>query len=198
MVHKGFLDIVNSMSAIALRLIDDAENICPNCRVLVTGHSLGASLATLFVSVNLKSLPGPLSIYNFGSPRLGNAKFVSWFSGLVSSGAIAEHTRVTSMKDPVPHLPPRFMGYQHGPQEIWQLNNNNPPSLKICSATDGEDGSCTNSQNAFSLNVFDHGLYMGYSVYDGIPNGCLYTDSTVAEQTNKKPQLKKMMTMRKK
>lgn len=83
------------------------------------------------------------------------------------------------MKDPVPHVPAQsFLGldYEHAPQEIWQTSNS-PVTLKTCSTTNGEDPNCSDSTPFWGFDVLDHALYMGHNALDGIPYGCLYTDS---------------------
>jgi triacylglycerol lipase len=67
----------------------------------VTGHSLGAALATLTAAL----LP-QARLVNFGSPRVGSNEFASQFDG---RGA----KRYVDCCDLVPRLPPAFLGYAH-------------------------------------------------------------------------------------
>jgi len=77
--------------------------------VSVTGHSLGAALATLYVMENAKTekLKTPV-LCTFGSPRVGDATFVRVFNGLRLAS-----TRFAVDQDLVPQLPPQAFGFRH-------------------------------------------------------------------------------------
>jgi Lipase (class 3) len=85
------------------------SGVPPAASVAVTGHSLGAALATLYAMDNAHSdqLPMPL-LCTFASPRVGDARFAATFSelGLAS-------WRVVNAPDIVPHFPPEFLGFSH-------------------------------------------------------------------------------------
>jgi phospholipase A1 len=52
--------------------------------MLITGHSLGAALAT-FAAVDIKENLNPkraMHVYNFGSPRTGNQAFTDLVMGM--------------------------------------------------------------------------------------------------------------------
>lgn len=68
-VHEGFAKALNEVRP---RLDQELDIIGDDYRVLYTGHSLGAALATLQAS-----LRPPHGLYTFGSPRVGNSTFVS-------------------------------------------------------------------------------------------------------------------------
>lgn len=181
-VHEGFLEICNSLRSSVSSLFLSARSQCPSCPVLFTGHSLGASLCTLGTvllanDVGSKAL-FPAQILNFGSPRLFNPFGAKWFQSNLASLGLVSHIRITSMNDPVPHLPPQnVLGihYQHGPQEMWQTSQS-PLQFKVCAADNGEDPTCSDSVPWYKLNVLDHAQYVGFNALDGVPHGCLYTD----------------------
>jgi hypothetical protein len=81
--------------------------------IYVTGHSLGAALATLYVLDNTVNghVRNP-SLYTFASPQVGNLDFVRRFNqlNLVS-------WRVVNTSDLVPMLPPEGFGFRHVEQE---------------------------------------------------------------------------------
>jgi len=45
----------------------------------VTGHSLGAAMST-FAAADLNNLGYSVILYNYGSPRVGDNNFYSWFA----------------------------------------------------------------------------------------------------------------------
>jgi hypothetical protein len=64
---------------------DDAGNEISSWHVYITGHSLGGALATLFaveLSSKLAKSGGQtqITMYNFGSPRVGNKQFADMYN----------------------------------------------------------------------------------------------------------------------
>lgn len=91
-VHHGFAralgDVLDGVKA-ALEGV--------NGRVLFTGHSLGAALATLLASVRK-----PDCLYTFGSPRVGDGDFVATLKGV-------ESRRFVDCCDIVARIPPEVV-----------------------------------------------------------------------------------------
>jgi hypothetical protein len=94
-VHHGFAD--------AFRLLWDevSSDLPPGKRLLFTGHSLGAALATL-----ASTLQRPAGLYTFGSPRVGDADFVR-------AADQVDHSRYVDCCDAVCLVPPESFGYRH-------------------------------------------------------------------------------------
>jgi Lipase (class 3) len=107
-VHSGFakalLDVWQGVDA-ALQLIGDYA-------LLFTGHSLGASMATLAASL-LK----PKSLYTFGSPRVGNHAFADPLKSL-------DNHRYVDCCDLVARLPPVVLDYAHIPGNLYYIDRN--------------------------------------------------------------------------
>jgi hypothetical protein len=77
--------------------------------VEVTGHSLGAALATLYTLENafMDKIPNP-GLCTFASPFVGDSTFASAFNGLGLTS-----WRIVNAPDIVPNLPPEILGFTH-------------------------------------------------------------------------------------
>ncbi|MEN9406280.1 MAG: hypothetical protein RLZ12_564 [Bacillota bacterium] len=105
-VAKFPLTIVNnSLLKTLLYLINkQARNI------IITGHSLGSAAATL-LAFQLKTgglPPRPdISVYTFGSPRIGNVPFSAAYDRVLGNCTF----RVVNANDIVPTVPPRYLAW---------------------------------------------------------------------------------------
>ncbi|KAF6248849.1 Alpha/Beta hydrolase protein [Scenedesmus sp. NREL 46B-D3] len=109
-VHRGFLtsfnDVVHPTESGSYDAMSDVRDelmgkgVLP-ARVVVTGHSLGAALATLG-AFWLKSIMPSVTVecWAFASPRVGNREFAEAFASTVDSCY-----RVTHKNDVVPAVP---------------------------------------------------------------------------------------------
>ena len=95
-VHAGFAEALAQVENDVLSALLDLK-----CRILFTGHSLGAAMATL-----LASLRAPDSLYTFGSPRVGDSDFVTALKGL-------DNHRYVDCCDLVAQVPPEVFRYKH-------------------------------------------------------------------------------------
>ena len=95
-VHQGFKGALADVQADVLKALAPL-----NARLLFTGHSLGAALATL-----LATLKPPASLYTIGSPLVGDADFVATL-------AAVENHRYVDCCDIVTRAPPEEFGYRH-------------------------------------------------------------------------------------
>jgi len=96
-VHAGFDHALDQV----LPPLGPALQVIGNHRMLFTGHSLGAALATLLAGVCK-----PDGLYTFGSPRVGDAAFVA------SLNHVNRH-RYVDCCDLVARIPLEIMGYVH-------------------------------------------------------------------------------------
>ena len=101
--------------------------------VVIVGHSMGASLATI-AAVDL-SQSFSVQLITAASPRTGNWAFVQLLQSRVPF-----IYRMTNVNDLVPFLPGYFLGYRHTENEIW-VNNE---ETVLCDKA--EDPKCINSQ----------------------------------------------------
>jgi predicted lipase len=127
-VHRGFQNTLyftdkstklKSFDAV-MKHIDDL-NLIANRKIVITGHSLGGALATLFtVKIRAKK---PMEIDKqlqevvlFGSPAVGLRKFKAFYNELNQ-----KTVRIINGSDVVPFTPPLF--YHHIGQELWIRKN---------------------------------------------------------------------------
>lgn len=153
-VEKGFF---KEYSFIKEKLIDNLQKLSKKYsenKLLITGHSAGASLATLMAYDIIKDFPEfKLEyLYHFGSPRVGNSEFSNDFNSYNISSF-----RVTHYYDIVPHVPEEFLGYKHIQNEIWYNKDNS--NYKICNDDNTEDKQCSNSCSPTHCTSFDDHLY---------------------------------------
>ncbi|MEI6428489.1 MAG: lipase family protein [Pseudanabaena sp. ELA607] len=84
--------------------------------ILLTGHSLGAALATL-ATAQLKEDMDIIAngLYTFGSPRVGGKDFREYFNNSFADRAF----RLVNNNDAVTRFPPRINGYAHTGQFLY-------------------------------------------------------------------------------
>lgn len=78
-VHTGFLNSIRALWADVVAYIASLQTAAPR-PLWVTGHSLGAALATIAANLLCADHPGGLglrALYTFGSPRVGDPGFGS-------------------------------------------------------------------------------------------------------------------------
>lgn len=139
----------------------------PRAKIILTGHSLGAALAT-FAAVHLRleaKIPAEdITFYTFGSPRTGNQAWADFFYSLYPAG---QTQRVVHYNDIVPHLPQSTFGFTHIGDEVWfNKNSNTDVTYVICENHPGvkEDMGCSSS--IFFNGVEEHLHYMGKAMHE--------------------------------
>lgn len=122
-IHTGFSLAYDTVRHDILNAI---KTLSPP-RVFVTGHSLGGALATLAALDLATEHPSTqITMYNFGSPRVGDWGYAGFYNGNVS-----ESFRVVVPADIVPKVPLggwRPFGYRHVRRE-HELRNITLPHL---------------------------------------------------------------------
>ena len=99
LVHRGFQRYLRSLWPKVEATVDGWRHSHPNGEICITGHSLGAALATLAFAYLAD--PGT-SLYTFGCPRVGNKPF----SSQIEEAALRQPCfRVVDNKDLVTHVP---------------------------------------------------------------------------------------------
>lgn len=99
-VHQGFAD---ALRHVWWSQLSGALNALPStCRIWLTGHSLGAALASL-TAVRLGSRAS--GVYTFGAPRIGDTTFAAHFNQAFQHNSI----RYVNDHDVVTHVPPEHV-----------------------------------------------------------------------------------------
>ncbi|KAJ4374048.1 hypothetical protein N0V83_002787 [Neocucurbitaria cava] len=111
--HRGFWQSWVDARDRATPAVKQASTSFPDYQIAVTGHSLGAAIATL-AAAQLRNSGYTVALYNFGSPRVGGTKISSYITNQPGG-----NYRVTHWNDPVPKLPLLTMGYVHISPEYY-------------------------------------------------------------------------------
>ena len=94
-VHVGFAKALELVWAKVTKAVD--ANVPSDCPLFITGHSLGAALATLAAS-----LRPPKALYTFGSPRVGDTDFGKTLSAVKNFRVVNNRDVVTTVPPPLP------------------------------------------------------------------------------------------------
>ena len=109
-VHRGFK---SECDDIWDQICNDLQQSNRKKSLWFCGHSLGGAMATILASrcEDDCSFPAVSELYTFGSPRVGNATFVSTLS--------VPHYRWVRNNDIVTRVPPAWLGYRHDGTELY-------------------------------------------------------------------------------
>ncbi|MBX3707186.1 MAG: lipase family protein [Pseudomonadales bacterium] len=136
--HMGFDAAVDALYNGILAHVEPA--LGADRRLLITGHSLGAAMATLFAFRVAVEAELPIQgVYTYGSPRVGNVPFAQEYTAKL--GAITQ--RWQNRADPAPAVPPGHPSHLAPPpppaswsiyQHVGRLNflaQNGPPQVGL-------------------------------------------------------------------
>ncbi len=109
-VHEGFLGLTKKLNPDPIAI---AKQLDPTIPCYITGHSLGAAVATLVAMKIAQAVPqikDQIQLYTFAGPRVGSPKFVQAHSQLIPNSY-----RIVNLADSVPLVPPVSLGnsYTH-------------------------------------------------------------------------------------
>lgn len=146
MVFYGFQDQwYRSWGTVEQQLLEAFQQF-PDDKVLVTGHSMGASMAQL-AALAIELAYGKVSaVISFEPPRTGNPSYANQFDQVF----LGRYTGTVNGDDWVPSVPPRSFGYQHPSGMIW-INPANSTSYTFY--PDSEDPRGPDSQIPGMINV---------------------------------------------
>ena len=105
-VHSGFQQEVNNLWMDILAEIEHNDQLKVRKDVYMTGHSLGAAMATIAATRYQ-----PIELFTFGSPRVGGSKFIRNIK--------CPHLRFMNNNDIVCRIPPAWLGFRHHGEMIY-------------------------------------------------------------------------------
>ncbi|KAI0279341.1 Alpha/Beta hydrolase protein [Russula aff. rugulosa BPL654] len=162
-VHAGFLISYNSVRAVVVHVVRDQLLAFPNYTVVISGHSLGGSLASIAaVSVKSNIPSAAVRLFTYGQPRTGNAAYADLVEYIVGSNNIFRGKFPSSARaqfDGVPTMVPENLGYHHHAHEYWQFEEPaNSSTIRRCEGQ--EDPECSHSIPSTGINPA-HVVYFG-------------------------------------
>lgn len=171
LVHDGFQDTQGRTADTILSTVQSALASTGYKNVLVTGHSLGAAVASLDAVMLKMALPNDVAINSvvFGLPRVGNAQWASLVDSLFPSFA-----HVTNQKDPVPTVPPQFLSFVHpaGEAHITTVSASTGNATMVqCPGQENEH--CSDSTELLDSDIQNHlGPYFDGVSFGSSASGC--------------------------
>ncbi|OUW48040.1 MAG: hypothetical protein CBD47_03625 [Synechococcus sp. TMED187] len=105
-VHSGFQKEVNDLWMDVLAEIEHNDQLKVRKDVYMTGHSLGAAMATIAATRY-----APHELFTFGSPRVGGPRFIKNIK--------CPHLRFMNNNDIVCRIPPAWLGFRHHGEMIY-------------------------------------------------------------------------------
>ena len=109
LIHKGFNEYTNLALAVTDqngRKLTDLLLADINAPILITGHSLGGAVATLYACrlLDLGISPDRIKVITFGAPEIGNAAYATLFQNRLPL------LRITTSQDLIPVSLNKFVG----------------------------------------------------------------------------------------
>lgn len=101
-VHQGYLNIIRKQ--ISSALIEAVKQLDPTVPCYITGHSLGAALATLSamdIALQVPEIREQIQLYTYAGPRIGDRDFAQAHSQMIPNSY-----RIVNLSDSVPLVPP--------------------------------------------------------------------------------------------
>ncbi len=123
----------------------------------------------MLCALDLRGSGVPVRVITVNAPRVGNTRFASWVTSLLSPSFSL--SREVNQNDLTPHLPPLWQGFQHAGPEVWVTGQEGKETTWIC---DGEDVQCANSVKRYSIKTHGWiwGLHLGvFACTPGVLDG---------------------------
>jgi hypothetical protein len=117
LVHRGFLKAIEELMPDIVATLRPLVGADKDTHIFVTGHSLGASLATLCTLLLAMQGFRNLHTYIYAPPRSGNDLFVRLVMSLLQSGELKEFHAIANVADLIPQVPLSVMPNVKKPAE---------------------------------------------------------------------------------
>lgn len=162
-VHRGFKKEVDDLWPILEKKLESNTK-----NLWFTGHSLGGAMATICAGRCLLSKidSSPIQIQTFGSPRVGNNRYINH--------AQVDYIRWVNNNDIVTRSPPIWMGYRHTGKEIYLDSEGRIKVLtKIQRNQDRWKGFISGLKNKEIDHLSDHSItrYVEYIFHEAVRSG---------------------------
>ncbi|KAG9120249.1 hypothetical protein FRC07_004332 [Ceratobasidium sp. 392] len=164
-VHSGFMNVHAATAKTILALVKKVISERGATKVTTTGHSLGGALATLDALYLKLNLPSNIAIkaVTYGQPRVGNQDFANFLEQKVP-----DFSRITNLKDLIPIVPGRGLGYHHNTGE------KHIKSTSVWNACAGQDNTSTDCSTGAVPNIFVGNIIDHLGPYEGVWVGSIY------------------------
>lgn len=133
-VHRGFKNAFAKVSAELLPHLRELAARKPSRKVWITGHSLGAALASLAGLVCAEDRGVEVGgLYTFGSPLVGDRTFANRLSAALAGRFQIEYYRFVNNRDIITTVPPEGVYRHAGSLRFIDGNGaikNSPPPLQ--------------------------------------------------------------------
>ena len=181
--HTGFTEIYEELRPSVYRAIEELQ--CT--RLVFTGHSLGAAVATI-ASFELRAAKNYHvdATWTFGKPRIGNAEFVTAFEAAASKQGVSPPLwRIVHYHDPIPRAPPHLPGLNpvtHGALEVYYTDRTSSSYL-VCpqnGAMENQSEACMAGWPLYFPVMKDHVSYLNETFeFTDFPDECTGLDGSV-------------------
>lgn len=189
---EGFCDYYRSLKD--LGVLNDVITLLeahPTYKLIITGHSLGGAAAVvhavdLLYWMSQNENHNPIFLVTYGQPRVGDYSLSNLLRPYFNYAT--NLFRIVHQQDVVPHIPFCCFTIEETcsadptcpfqtPTEVWYNDDMTPGSaFKICSTTNGEDMTCSDS--TIDDSVSEHLTYFDVDVGDAC---CLPTLKSLKE-----------------
>lgn len=178
--HQGFWNSWVEARTGILAALKKTASSNPSSKVVVVGHSLGGAIAD-FAAAEIRKSGIAADLYTYGAPRIAGKNLSNFITNQNKGG----NFRVTHTDDPVPRLPPLFLGFVHISPEYWiTAPTNVPPTPADITRLDGSVNLKGNTGQV-ALDTDAHGWYFG-AVSSCSPGGIEFKEKRgVDESLNK-------------
>lgn len=117
-VHRGFNSILQQSKGQIFNAVKELQKAYPTAEIVVTGHSLGGALSTLFGYFAALEFPKTtVRVHSFASPRVGDDEFRKAHDKLTN----LTHVRVVNNRDAVTAAP--SINYAHVGKTVLHLTD---------------------------------------------------------------------------